>query len=280
MPLQTHDGKTPEGISTRKTWAISYDLLIPNPNNPRDLSLPEEQAALDELVADLAPGFDADRPMLVKEVTVGEQAGKFMTWDGNRRYAALGIVLARDPEYSRMIPSVKTAAGTDDIDLEYISLRSPSRPLAPLAEANQIFRLLKKGQSEDEIARRMHKGVDYVRGRLELREAPDAIKAAVNNHEIAPTEARKLAKTPDPTTSLAVARKAADGGKIRTRHVAAAVEATAPTPRQKPLPMGAEQKSLASILATLTSFHALAAVRKHVTAEVEAAMDRLRGLVR
>jgi ParB-like chromosome segregation protein Spo0J len=277
--LRTAAEREAAGFIRENAYRVHFDKLVPNPDNPRDLSLPEEAAALAELTAELKPGFDEDRPFLVREIKFGSDAGKWMVWDGNRRLRALGPILAADADYTRFFPIAKVTDGASEIDLQYIALRSPSRPLAPLAEANHIYGLVKKGQSVEEIARRMHKGVDYVKGRLELREAPEAVKAAVNHHRIAPTEARHILKTADPVATLAAAEQAAGGGKMRTRHVRAAVEASAPTPRQTALPAAPRRSPLErAAQAHLTAFRHWAArkpVKDLLTAEVIGTIESL-----
>lgn len=201
-------------------FARPIHLIDPDPENTRDITGPVAVADIEEIAHSiLNRGFDPDRALLVRKMP----GGRWMVTDGHKRREAVLRAIKLGAKISA-VPCRSETLGTDEQDRAILRLRDPGRALSPLEAVIDIKRLLGWNWSEKQIADKLGKRVEWVRQCLELAGAPIEVREAVRSGELAPTEARRVAREADPVATLNGAREQARSegrDRIRTRDVAA-----------------------------------------------------------
>lgn len=211
------------GVNLANIVGRSIDMIDADPENSRDMQSPTTLADIEEIARSiLSRGFDPDRAILVRS----RPGGRYMVTDGNKRRAAF----LRARELGAKIELIATRSeiqGTNEETRAVLRLRAPGRELSPLEAVIDINRLLGWHWSKEKIAEQLGKNPDWIDRCLDLAAAPHEIREAVRTQEIAPTEARKLAREADPVNALRTVREHANAAgrtRIRTRDVDAVMK--------------------------------------------------------
>lgn len=216
---------------------VPVELIAVDPTfNPRDMAAAETSEWVQYLKAQIkGRGYDTDRPLLGRY-----ENERFIVTDGHCRWAAVQELIA-EGEAIVALPARLEPKGTKAADRLLLALREPGRALTRLEYVDGINRLLSYGWDESAIATKLGKPKQWVMDCLALADAPEPLRDAVTNGEIAATEAIKIVKqTPNPVAALEMARETArerGSSKIRPRDIDTAK------------PLNAAQKAIQKFLA-------------------------------
>ncbi len=165
-------------LSQNKTFSLPLEKLLPNPNQPRYFF---DEERLEEL-ADSIREKGVLQPLIVRDM----QNGKYEIVCGERRYRAA--------EYAGLkeVPVIiKDLA--DDEKLEIAIIENVQRAdLTPLEEAEAYLKLMEKGYSQEEVAKRVGKSRSAVANILRLLRLPKEVLKYIASGELSEGHARAL----------------------------------------------------------------------------------------
>lgn len=234
------------GGTIGETLWLPPDLIEIEPGfNPRERT-PELDAHIREIADSiLADGYDTTQHLIVKYT--GERV---LVRDGHCRLEAVRLAISEGATVARL-PLDPMPGASNEIDDSYLVLSTQTKkPLTPLEYAAQVRRLIRQGQTEAEIARRLGQPLAKLRRAIELAEAPAEVRQLVRDERISPSEAVNVVRR-NGVSAGAVMDRAAQHARsegrerIRPRDVAAVER-----PRTEPV-------SLCSLVVTaLREWHA------------------------
>lgn len=208
---------------------IGEVILLPpsiikvDPNfNPR-----LQSDALDQHIREIADsikadGFDRTQPLAIRY----REDGVWLR-DGHCRLRAVNLAISEGTEIERL-PCLQMRGATEADDSYIVLTTQKKKPLEPVEYAMMIRRLLRLGQTETEIARRLGKRRDFVEGMLNLAEAPDEVKDSIVNYGLSATSAMKFVRADGAEDTLDRAAEAATARgskKVKPRDIATATNA-------------------------------------------------------
>jgi len=172
---------------------IPHNKIFPSPLNARTVI---EGGPLEGLAASIkARGLQ--QPLKVRP-RVDEGSGEFEIIMGERRHAALGLLIGRgDLKEDHPVPC--TIAAADDVDATVDGLieNLQREDIPPLDEAKGYKRLIDGGMKTKEIEKRTGVRQRVIQQRLTLLNLSPAAQEALNAGSVTVEQARELARAPE-----------------------------------------------------------------------------------
>jgi ParB/RepB/Spo0J family partition protein len=181
-------------------------ILVDDAFNPRDYTLPENHAHLDELKRSIREN-GVLVPLLVRYDAARKAA---VLNDGECRLRAVLELIAEGVEILT-VPTIQVSGGNDSDRLLIAITANTGKPLSKWELGNAFQRLYKFGWDEPKIATKTGYVERFIREAMELADAPDEIKQLLSAQAVTP--------------SLALAELRANGSAAVENLQAAAVAA-------------------------------------------------------
>lgn len=154
------------------------------------------------------------------EVTPDPDSEFLILRDGHRRITAWDMLDPTNASDDKLIPIKFEKQGATEIDrLASMFSHSTGKALEPMEECNLFRRMLDLKYRPKDIARKIGRSLDYVKGRLELSKADPEVRKALEERKISAGTARKLAKKSKPEQAKAAqaARNTAGGKRAKSK---------------------------------------------------------------
>lgn len=205
-------------------------IVVEEGHNPRDYSLPENRAHLENLKASIKEN-GVQNPLWVRWDNANKKA---ILVDGECRLKATLELIAEGVEIVSVPVIQKTVSNTADGAAERLVLAmtaNEGKPLSQIEVGAAYKRLVNYGWSTARIAQRVAKSERYIKDAIELGDAPAEVKALVAEGSVSKALAiqtvRNEGDNAAATLQVKVAEAKADGKKT------AKTEKKAPTPNAK-----------------------------------------------
>lgn len=144
---------------------------------------------------------------------------KYVLTDGHRRLRAVNLAIEKGHDFPYVNCLLSTASGIEARLLSMLVTGTGNKPFTPVEEAEAYQRLINRGYSTADIAKRVGKSLGHVTNMLELANAEKETKNMVASGEVSATtviNAMKEFQSPEEVTSIvkdAVADAKARGKK-------------------------------------------------------------------
>lgn len=176
------------GGHTGDVHSVAVDRIQIVPGfNYRDLTTPDAVAkirAMADEMLDPDIGFNQNKTLLVR---MNGDVPELI--DGHRRLAAVTLANSEGANI-QFVPCQSEAKGTTEVERDY-ELFSTGEPLTIQEKAVGVKRQLNRGQTYEQVAKRLWVTVQTVKSWLDLSGADEAVLAMINRDEIAETTARQ-----------------------------------------------------------------------------------------
>ena len=198
-------------------------------------------------IDDLALSIESQGVVNPIHVIRGADPTKFELVDGHRRFTAVSKLVQENRWTHPGVPAIivdKATNETDQIVLMFVA--NEGKPFTPLEEADAFRRLVDKGLSVADIAKKVGHSDMYVRHSLDLVSAAPEVKEALKEGKLSKTTAHQIARTAKGDTSrqAALVAKATSGSKAEKKAAKAEVD---PEQRKKRLTASAVRQQAAEL---------------------------------
>ena len=179
--------------------------------------------------------------------------GRFELIDGHRRHAAIGAAI-KAQKLASDFPIAVLIADKGITDLERVAMMARAndgKPLTPIEEAQLFKRLRDGGMTLAQVCDAVGRGNIYVRKHLDMLEAPEEVRDALQKGEITKTLAMNISSEARKgrIDAKALVAQAVQGGKEAKREVAAATDAHTARQRAIRVKLDAIKETLAETTA-------------------------------
>ena len=169
--------------SARDQLMIDPRIILVDDNfNPRDYTLPENHAHLDELKRSIREN-GVLVPLLVRYDAARKAA---VLNDGECRLRAVLELIAEGVEILT-VPTIQVSGGNESDRLLIAITANTGKPLSKWELGNAFQRLYKFGWDEPKIATKTGYVERFIREAMELADAPDEIKQLLSSQAVTPS---------------------------------------------------------------------------------------------
>jgi ParB/RepB/Spo0J family partition protein len=210
-------------------------IIVDDKFNPRDYTLPENHAHLDELKRSIREN-GVLIPLLVRYDAERKAA---VCVDGECRLRATLELIAEGVEIAT-VPTIQVPGGNEQDRLLTAITANTGKPLSKWELGTAFQRLYNFGWSEEQIATKTGYGERFIREAMELSDAPDEIKQMLSSQAVTPSLAlaELRANGAAAVNTLRAAAKSAQSNGQKTAKRAKsqppALKAKAPVPNVVP----------------------------------------------
>jgi hypothetical protein len=291
--LRTAEEREAAGIARLNGYAVARELILANPENPRDMTSPETLANIAKLERAIdARGWDVNCPLLgwfIKDThrtsdgaqpflgTFPDERERFLQYDGHCRMVAVDRLTAKGKAFGKF-PTAILPQGITPAERLAISLRYAGADLSAIDAANQIVKMQGLRMTNQEIVDAAGRDMAWLERCLAIRGADAPIRNGVETGIASASLAHDIIKhAADPVREYEAAvtvAKARGSEKVRPRDVAKVREAGKPAPTMSP-----EQKVLDRQLPILDQWLRRTQVRALLTEDVTEAFEKIRALL-
>jgi ParB/RepB/Spo0J family partition protein len=187
QPQATKPAKEPKRLRDLRSSMrdqIMFDpriIVVEDGHNPRDYTIPENRAHLDDLKASIREN--------------GTISPLWIRWDAENRAAVLvdgecrlraNLELIAEGVEIEAVPCIQVPGGKEQDRLLLAIVANQNKPLSELELGAAFRKLYAFGWSEEKIAKKSGKPVAFVRRSMELNDAPEAVQEMVRQQEVTP----------------------------------------------------------------------------------------------
>lgn len=200
---------TKQNTNNLRDYATRTDMYKIDPriieieegHNPRDYSLQDNRAHLDELKASIA--VDGVRKPI--DIRIEQGTGRIIVVDGECRVRACIELIGEGRDDIKAIPAIVIKAGNEKERLFTALIGNTGKPLSALESGKAFQRLINFGETEESISKRLGYSLRFVKESLQLHDAPEDVKKMIAEQAVTPSlalhELRSKA-TPEAIESL------------------------------------------------------------------------------
>lgn len=204
-------------LSARDQFMIDPRIIVvEDGHNPRNYSIPENRAHLDDLKASIRENGTIS-PLWVRYDAERKAA---VLVDGECRLRANLELIAEGIEIEA-VPCIQVPGGNEPDRLLLAVVANQNKPLSELEVGGAFRKLYAFGWSEEKIAKKSGKTVGFIKRSMELADTPQAVQEMIKQQEVTPTlaisEIRKNGAAAVETLKAKVEEARAKGRKTATR---------------------------------------------------------------
>jgi len=190
-PDRLRDLKT----GARDMFAIPPSMIcVEEGHNPRNYSLPENRAHLDELKRSIAQ-IGVQIPLLVRfDVPSPGEKKTAILLDGECRLRAVLELIAEGMEI-RSVPVIQVEGKSETERLLLAITANTGKPLSKWELGDAFRRLLRFGWSESDVSKKTGYNARFVCEAVELADAPEEIKHLLSEQAVTPSLALATLRT-------------------------------------------------------------------------------------
>lgn len=180
-----------------------FDLHVEAGWNSRDMNDPENLAHIERLALSIAE-IGVQEPLKVRF-----DDGKLKIRNGHCRYFATMLAILKHGAAIEGVPVITVQKGTNDIDDLFLQATTNDiKPLSGREYGDLIVKIMRKGVSTPEIARRMARSISWVEHKLSLMEADSSTLAKVTSGQVSETLAVDVVRSVGPAKAKEVVEQA------------------------------------------------------------------------